>query len=378
MSETCSPAVRRHLAATYAAGVTAALRPAATRGLDETLAAFTPTPDLLPASRSLGTAAEAGLAAADPLDVAAAEVQLLAGAALDLALAGHLVGPAAPQVRGYGAELAFGGPGLLAPDLFELQTIIAAPEAYLVGGTASRGLRSLPVRRTRGLAEPAAEFADATHVALAGIRADVVAAGGHAVEGLLLLDAALLREAISVVGGDLAGKLGLDLAGISAKALNFLLAANDKILALVGLDALSEARKQLDRWLAQLREGTLFPALAGRILRTAAVEAEVKHWLAAYGGSEAGLLLARDEVNQLAGRFAAKMRVADKVAAGLALVKVVPPLMTPAGRIAVAAIYLGLLAYIIGSGYDHVDSDRIKLLDRVEGVRGVSKRMLES
>lgn len=370
-----SPASRRQLAAAYAAGVAAALiPPAATRGPAEALTVA--PPDLLAASRGLGAAAQTGLAATDPLDMAAAEVQLLAGAALDLALAGHWAGPAAPQVRGYGAEPALAGPVLPAPDLFELQTIIAAPEAYLVGGMAGRGLRSLSARRTP-LAQPTAQFADTAHAALAGIRADVVTAGGHAVEGLLLLDAALLREAIGVVGGDLAGKLGLDLAGLSAKALSFLLAANDKILALVGLDAMSEARKQLERWLDQLRGGTLFPNLVSRILTTAAIEAEIKGWLAVYDGTGAGLLPARGEIDQLAGHFAAKMRVADKVTAGLALVKVVPPLMTPAGRVAVAAVYLGLLAYIVGSGYDHVDSDRIKLLDRVEGVRGISQRALE-
>ena len=204
----------------------------------------------------------------------------------------------------------------------------------------------------------------------------MVATGGHTVEGLLLLDAALLREALSVVGGGMADKLGLNVAGVSARAVQFLLAANEKILALVGLDAMSEARKQLERWLAQLREGTLFPNLTERVLRTRATEAEIKRWLAAYQGPEAGLLLGRDEVTQLAGRFAAKMRIADKVAAGLALAKVVPPLMTPVGRIGVAAVYLGLLAYVVGSGYDHVDSDRIKLLDRVEGVRGISQRVL--
>lgn len=375
MAETTSSAERRQLAAAYASGVREALAPAATRGPAETLA-FAPAPDLLPASRALTAAAGAGLVAPDPQEVAAAEVQLLAGAALDLLLAGQLAGSAAPAVRGYAAELAGGGAGVLAADLDELQTIIVAPEAYLVGGVAGRGLRALPVPRTRGLAEPAAEMTSAVHAALAGIRGDVVTTGAHTVEGLLLLDAAMLREALGIVGGDLAGKLGLDLAGISARAVQFVLAANEKILALVGLDAMSEARKQLERWLVQLREGTLFPSLAEHVLRTRATEAEIKRWLAAYQGSEAGLLLGRDQVTQLAGRFAAKMRVADKVAAGLALAKVIPPLMTPAGRIAVAAVYLGLLAYVVGSGYDHVDSDRIKLLDRVEGVRGISKRVL--
>lgn len=363
---------RRILATTYAAGVRETLAPAQARGL----AAGASAADLLPVSRALATAAGAGLAAADPLEAAAAEVQLLAGAALDLAMAGQLAGPVAPQVRGYAAELTDVGPGILLPDLNELQTLIAAPEAYLMGSVAGHGARALAGRGTRALAEPAAELADAVHTALASIRGDVVATGSHTIEGLLLLDAALLREAISAVGGDVASKLGLDLGGISARAAQFLLAANEKILALLGLDAMSEARKQLDRWLTQLRAGALFPNLADRILRTRTTETEIKRWLAAYQGTESGLLLGRDEVTQLAGRFAAKMRVADKVTAGLAVAKVIPPLMTPAGRIAVAAVYLGLLAYVVGSGYDHVDSDRIKLLDRVEGVRGVSKRVL--
>lgn len=378
MSDIYSPAQRRQLAATYAESVVSALRPPATRSLAETLT-FEPAPDLLPASRTLTAAAEPGLTAADPLEVAAAEVQLLAGAALDLAMVGGLAGPSAPQVRGYAAELVEARIDALAPELIALQTIIEAPEAYLAGSVAGRGTRGLTFRQTRALAAlaaPAAELADTVHAALTGIRGDVVTTGGHTVEGLLLLDAALLREAINTLGGDLAGRLGLDLAGFGAKAVGFLLAANEKVLALVGLDALSEARVQLDRWLEQLRQGTLFPALAGRILRTAATEAEIKRWLAAYDGPEDALGPACTEINQLAGRYAAKARIADKVVAGLAFAKVVPPLMTPAGRIAIAAVYLGLLAYVVGAGYDHVDSDRIKLLDRVEGVRGISQRVL--
>jgi len=68
--------------------------------------------------------------------------------------------------------------------------------------------------------------------------------------------------------------------------------------------------------------------------------------------------------------------VADKIISALALAKLVPPLLTPVGRLGVAAAYLGVIAYLVGSGFDHVDSDRLKLLDRVEGVRGVAKRLL--
>ncbi len=363
---------RRRLAAAYAEGVIARVSAPPTR---ELAAASAAPDDLYPLSVDLGRAAAGGLQAADPLTVAAAEVQLLAAAALDLRLAGGLAEPPPPAVRGYGAELTPALTGM-AYDLAELQAIIAAPEAYLAGSVAGRNLAGVTLRGTRDLPSAAAELEVAVHAALAGIRGDVVATGAHIVEGLLLLDAAVLREALTAVGGDLAGRLGLDLAGISAQVLRFVLAANDKLLALLGPEVLEEARKLLDAWIEQLRQGTLFPRLADRILRTRTVEAEVRRWAAAYQGPEDGLWAARDAVNRLAGRFAAKARLADKVVAGLAVAKVLPPLLTPAGRLAVAAAYLALLAYLIGSGYDHVDSDRIKLLDRVEGVRGISKRLL--
>ncbi|MGQ9490047.1 MAG: hypothetical protein ACUVR4_01865 [Anaerolineae bacterium] len=364
-------AERRQLAAAYAASVIAAVNTAASRARAEGAGA----PDLLSLSTGLGLAAEAGLQAADPLAVAAAEVQLLAAAALDLRMASESAQPPPSAIRGYGAELtvALAGP---AYDLAELETIIAAPEAYLTGSVAGRSLEGFATRRTRDLPSAAVELEAAVHAALASIRGDVVTTGTHIVEGLLLLDAALLREALATVGSDLAGRLGLDLASLGAHALRFVLMANEKLLALLGLDALQEARKLLADWIEQLRQGTLFPRLADRILRTRATEAEVRRWVAAYQGPEPALWTARAAVDQLAGHFAAKARLADKVVTGLAVAKVLPPLLTPAGRLAVAAAYLALLAYLVGSGYDHVDSDRVKLLDRVEGVRGVSRRLL--
>ena len=61
-------------------------------------------------------------------------MQLLAGAALDLAAAAQFAGVEAPV----GRELAVRD-GRLA----DLQAAIAAPEAYLVGGVAGRGLRAV-------------------------------------------------------------------------------------------------------------------------------------------------------------------------------------------------------------------------------------------
>jgi hypothetical protein len=351
---------RRRLAASYAADVQALVAPPATRDLR---AAAKPSkrPDaLLKKSKALKTAAEATLtSSADPAERAAAEVQLLAGAAFDLVAASQLGGVEAPPTRGLAAQPV---------DLAALQALIAAPEAYLAGGVATRGLRATGPGKT--------QLTQAVQASLTGISAGVVATGGHAVEGLLLLDAALLREALAVVGAELATRIGVDLKGLSKRVVEFVIAANEKIIAMLGIDALEEARKQLATWLGQLKAGTLFPQLADSILQTQAITAEVGDRIGAYTGPEATLLMAADETTKLAGRFAAKMAVADKILAALAVAKLAPPLLTPVGRLVTAAAYLGLLAYVVGSGYDHADSDQIKLLDWTEGVRGIARRLL--
>jgi DNA-binding LacI/PurR family transcriptional regulator len=250
----------------------------------------------------------------------------------------------------------------------DLQALIAAPEAYLAGGVAVRGLRDIGTAKE--------QCTNAVATALTGIRDGVVATGGHAVEGLLLMDAALLREALVVVGTELADRIGLDLRGLSKRVVEFVIAANEKIIAMLGINALDEARKQLETWLEQLKAGTLFPQLADTVLQTQTVQTEVDGWITGFGGLEAALLMASDEITQLQGRFAAKLSVADKLLSALAVAKLAPPLMTPVGRLAMAAAYLGLLAYTVGSGYDHTDSDKVKLLDWTEGVRGVAKRLL--
>ncbi|MCX6031285.1 MAG: hypothetical protein NT169_18555 [Chloroflexi bacterium] len=351
---------RRRLAVAYAADVQALLAPAATREVGVAAKPRKRPATALRKSKAFQAAAAATLTgSADPAERAAAEVQLLAGAALDLMVAGQLDGAAPAGVRGLAGRTA---------DLAVLQEMAAFPEAYLTGGVATRGLRAVTDARE--------QLTGAVRAALVGIRDDVVATGGHVVEGLLLMDAALLREALATVGTDLATRIGVDLKGLSKRAVEFVIAANDKIIALLGISALDEARKQLGVWLGELKAGTLFPRLAEKVLQTGAVQTEVDGWVASFAGDEAVLAMAADEIGKLEGRFSAKMAVADKIISALAVAKLFPPLMTPAGRLGMAAAYLGLLAYTIGSGYDHVDSDKIKLLDWAEGVRGVAKRLL--
>lgn len=365
MAMTGSSAERRRLAAAYAAGVAALLEPPAVRGVSRARPARRAA-RLLATSQALKTAAETTLkTSVDPLERAEAEVQLLAGAALDLTVAGQLTPSVTPMPEG---RAAMAVPFPTPADLAGLRALISAPDAYLVGALAGRGVRAI--------GEARADTSAAVHSALEDIKGNVVVVGGHVIEGLLMLDAALLKEALVLVGGELLEKLGVDVKGLSRRVIEFVIAANDKIIALLGINALDVAREQLNAWLEELKKGTLFPHLVEKILGTSAIASEVDSWISGYQAEEAALWMMRDEVAQLAGHFAAKTSVADKITSALALVKLAPPLATPVGRLAVATTYLGLLAYVIGSGYDHVDSDRIQLLDWVEGVRGIAKRLL--
>ena len=346
----------RELAARYAAGVRAYLSPTDTRGAPPSAAG------LLPTSQALKTAAEAELlGGVDGVARAAAEVRLLAGAALDLVMAGHYADSAAPLTRG-------GTP--LPLDIAELQQLINAPEAYLAEAVRERATRSLGSARS--------EFSTAAYTALDSLRRDVVFTGRHIVEGMFTLEATLLVEGLAFVGGELGQRIGMDPVGLAGQVIDFVLAANEKVLALLGIDGLSRAQSYLERWLDELLHGTLIATLIEKVLQTDEVAAEISGWLTSYLDDDTILATGRVEIQALSGHYSAKVRIVEKILTVLAFLKIAPVAMNPTGRLLIAAVYLGLLAYVIGSGYDHVDSDRLKLLDWVEGVRGVSERVLMS
>ncbi len=393
MANTATPAERRERGAAYAVAVSQLLVP--TPGLRSMQRGPTAADvdALLGQSDALRATAETGLTTGDPLETAAAEVQLLAGAALDLLVAERLAGPG-PGSRSLAAqERPLDAPPLDAPpldapplaslnELAELRAMIEAPQAYLVGAAAVQAaqMRVRPRPRTRALSGPRTELPPAVHAALEAINDNAVTAGSAIVQGMFLIDFSTLRTALGMVGSDLTKELAADLVRVGSRALDFILIANEKILALTGLNALAEAQKAAQKalggWLDQLQSGAVFAKVAGRVLGTRAIETEVGNWLTAYQGSDDALNAARDQIGQLAGQYAAKARVVQKVNSGLSLVKLAPPVRTPVGSAALAVVYLGLLAYTLGSAYDHVDSDRIGLLDRVEGVRGVMQRAL--
>jgi hypothetical protein len=61
--------------------------------------------------------------------------------------------------------------------------------------------------------------------------------------------------------------------------------------------------------------------------------------------------------------------LADQILPKLKWVAVIPAAALPQGRLLLAAAYLVLAGYVVLLGADYVDARRLRLLDRVPGVR---------
>jgi len=307
------------------------------------------------------------LKADDVLARQVAEIRLLAACTADLEIADDLVNleRGVPRLTSRGRY----GTGV-SRDLLKLLTM--SDEEVIK--------QALTPKRRRGVARvagpPADRLKEAVDTALDHMREGTADTGQRAIEGLVLMDAALLLEAARLVSADVAEMLGEGFSRLMQAAARYVLAAYEKISLLLGAERMAEIREQVMAWIEQLKEGELFPVLVEKLFQTETLKEEVASWLAASTAPVTKLGEARAAIEQLDAAFTSKMELADKIISSLALVKLLPPAMTPVGRLVIAAAYLGVVGYVVFTGYDHVDSDRWRLIDRVSGVRQVALEAL--
>jgi hypothetical protein len=221
--------------------------------------------------------------------------------------------------------------------------------------------------------------------------------GGRAVSSLLLMDAALLVQGVSVVSKDLGEWIDKLISGASAaakrlaqSAFRLLLQAYDWVLELLGKEIEETCRKQVKEWIDELKAGGaeesegVFEVLLNRIYTPDAIKADVSNWLAATSAEVAVINRTSDAVGELAAKYRAKTDTIDKLLKGIAFAQKAPFVNTPQGQLIIAAITLSVLGYTIYLGYDHVDSGRlnfynrfgVNIPDRVEGVRETVQKFL--
>jgi len=195
--------------------------------------------------------------------------------------------------------------------------------------------------------------------------------GKDALAGLLGLDTALLKQAARLISGELAdlvAKLGQQASLLVAKAVRFLLQAYDSLLAALGQDAASALRQQVAGWLDHIQQGDSAAQLVGAALQADVVRAQVAELIAASQASAETLGQTEASVSALPGSFTGRTQLAGQILAGMAVLKRIPATRLPMVEVATAAVYLGLLGFVVYTGSDYVDAPRLERLGRVPGV----------
>jgi len=281
--------------------------------------------------------------AATPLDRSRAEVQFLAAAAADLAIAGQLATGAEDAMRAQDDVWAL------------IQTGLKEPEVLL--------RPSLRPARYRGADKDL--LAVVYHV-LNAIEEATIETVSDAITGALTMNFAVLREAVKLAGTDvrqLLHDLGVDeAAAIVGEAIM-------KLLALVGEDNLQHIEDVASETFEKLQEKTAVSTYVRDFLNVEGIYKEGRALIQAYEGPDKGLARLTPKILALEGSFHGRNKLAATLIRLLALVKLIPALKQPPwGPLVTASGYVLIIGYELYSAHDHVDSDRFPFFDRVAGV----------
>lgn len=303
--------------------------------------------------------------APSPAERSRAEVQLLAAAAADLAIAERLLAPNLDAAaRGRKRSTTGGNEDLIKQALVHPDELLAPtlkPVAF------------------RGDAASKKALIDATYKCLDDIEARTFGASKDALEGLLLMPLAALKEAAEMLGVDVAEKLRQSTVAALRLAVEYILKATAKIRLLLGEQGEEQIKKGVADFLDQLKDDKKIRQAIERWIDKMGIYEQGKGWIEAYAGDDARLVAARDQIIVLQGSFAGRARIADVVVKGLAVAKVALALQMatlPWAQLAAAAAYIGVAGFVLYSALDHADSDRFRSFDRVHGVRGILKTEL--
>ncbi len=341
-------------------------------------------------SQRVGGLTASLLAAAELNPREGAEIKLLAQAAAQVEVAQALLEAAAEQQTTTGGRTMRGGSTIMVQQsLNDLARVLEAPVGAGTG---------IVMKTTRDVFLPPKDLESARAALQTQVNSSVdyisrraVQVGGLVLRDLLLMDGATVLSGVALVSSDLAQTIDKFLAGVgkaaidlATSAVRLLLQAYDWIITLIGKDSESAARKQIGDWVDQLRAESRngdssgpFGMLVERIYVPTTIKDDVAKWTPASPAPLDKVNKASETVKGLADKYKAKTDQVEKLSKAIAFARKLPVLATPQGQALVAAVNIGLLGYVIYTGYDHVDSGRIvffkrfnvNIPSRVEGVR---------
>jgi hypothetical protein len=329
----------------------------------------------------------------------AAEVKLLAQAIAELELVQELLEQAkAAEEDGSDritrSALRSGGAINDLIDVLETPIDAGIPLA-LMKDVKVRGIEQRP----KDLEQAKADLAKEVLSSLSAICEQTSDVGWKAATNLVLMDGAALKQGLEFISKDAAHLIDEIVAGVGnlmlrlvKTAIRLLAQVYNWIQALLGKEIEEEARQQIGKWLEDLKkeqpdgkfaEG-FFGQIVTKIYTPSAIERDVKTWLETTQVEVGQINQTAEVVENLAKKHEVRAKQVDRLLTVIAFVKKIPAIKTPQGQVISAAVLLGVLAYTIYSGYDHIRDGRIVLNekfsfnipDRVVGVRETVQQAL--
>ncbi len=197
--------------------------------------------------------------------------------------------------------------------------------------------------------------------------------GLSALSGLLGLGAAELAQAAGVVGLNIAQVLGQ--AEMITRLYNlfreFVIHSYNSLLALIGQQVAQTVAKQVLEWVNELKYGKLFGDLLEKLYETQQMAQDLSQIVAHSQVHLEKFVTAIEGVDELNNRYRQQMDLIEKFLKGVRILGGISVAVLPMSKLLVAAAYIMLAGYVIFTGADYVDAQRLKLLDRVPGVRQV-------
>lgn len=326
-------------------------------------------------STRLTTESSNKLAATNSLERAEASNQLLAKALTDLTVSAYLL--EAAEDKEAGIESPRTAPRersiTASPPDDLLQIIVgSAPAASPKPGRTVRKALSMPVAR-----ETLSQTIDDT-IYLISQRTST--AGQAALTGLFGIGLAQAGQAAGIVGQGIAEAFGQAerLSRLYALFRDFAHKAYESVLALLGPVAAQVAGQQVLDWLAEVKEAKFIGNLLEKIYDTRQTQEALLVMVGNTGAASEKLESAGLEVSELGQQCSRQTALVEKLLKGLKYLGGVPAAVLPYGTLLLAGAYIAIVAFLVFNGADYLDADRLKIFNRVRGIRQVIEANLAS
>jgi hypothetical protein len=322
-------------------------------------------------SAELRQATTADLAAADAGERVRASTRLLAQAVTDLQISAYLLQVA----QGEGTERTVRSAERSAEadfstfDIEETLAILTGDEAAAVTRAAVLP-PDLPSAR--------GQLSGLAVATLNSIEGRAAKTGQTAVSGLLVLGVGQVAQAAGIVGLDIAQALGVadKATKIYALVRDYALSAYNALVALLGPAVAQSAAQQVLAWVNDVAAGEQFRKLLTQLYGTKQTAELLDALVSESQADLSKFVIAIQDVDGLNTGFQQQLDLVDKLLRGFRLVGGAAAVAIPQAAVLLAAAYIAITGYAVLAGADYVDAERVKLLNRVPGVRQVVEQAL--